>query len=121
MTAQEFVTKLDQNAGGVLSESEKAQLVSELSAAPADAAKRASVLRKVAEDADLRQKEKNPAFVLMQYFGYLRRNPDDPPNADFRGWEFWLNKLNQFNGDYNAAEMVKAFLVSDEYRRRFGP
>ena len=121
MTAQEFVTKLDQNAGGVLSESEKAQLVSELSAAPADSAKRASVLRKVAEDADLRQRELNRAFVLMQYFGYLRRNPDDPPNPDFRGWEFWLDKLNQFNGDYNAAEMVKAFLVSDEYRRRFGP
>jgi hypothetical protein len=34
---------------------------------------------------------------------------------------FWVNKLNQFNGDYFAAEMVKAFLSSSEYRQRFGP
>ncbi len=62
------------------------------------------------------------AFVLMQYFGYLRRNPNDPPEPtlDFQGYNFWLNKLNQFNGDFRAAEMVKAFLVSTEYRQRFG-
>jgi len=35
------------------------------------------------------------AFVLMQYFGYLRRNPNDPPDADFGGYNFWLGKLNQ--------------------------
>jgi len=58
----------------------------------------------------------------MQYFGYLRRNPNDPPEPtlDFQGYNFWLNKLNQFNGDFRAAEMVKAFLVSTEYRQRFG-
>jgi hypothetical protein len=78
-------------------------------------------LRKVAEDADLRQRETNRAFVLMQYYGYLRRNPDDPLDVDFRGWEFWLNKLNQFNGNFINAEMVKAFTVSIEYRQRFGP
>jgi hypothetical protein len=56
----------------------------------------------------------------MQYFGYLRRNPDDLPNTDFSGFDFWLNKLNQAGGDYRAAEMVKAFISSDEYRKRFG-
>jgi hypothetical protein len=30
-------------------------------------------------------------------------------------------KLNQFNGDFLQAEMVKAFLSSIEYRGRFGP
>ncbi len=60
------------------------------------------------------------ALLLMQYYGYLRRNPDDPQDTDFRGWEFWLNKLNQFNGNFVAAEMVKAFIVSIEYRQRFG-
>jgi hypothetical protein len=50
----------------------------------------------------------------MQYFGYLRRNPDES------GFNFWLGKLNQFNGDFIKAEMVKAFISSDEYRRRFG-
>jgi hypothetical protein len=49
----------------------------------------------------------------------LRRNPSDLPDADHTGYEFWLNKLNQFNGDYKAAEMVKAFLNSAEYQARF--
>ena len=56
----------------------------------------------------------------MEYFGYLRRNPNDPPDTDFTGYNFWLNKLNQFNVDFLKAEMVKAFLSSAEYRRRFG-
>jgi hypothetical protein len=55
----------------------------------------------------------------MQYFGYLRRNPDDAPDFDFRGWKFWLDKLNQFGGNFQQAEMVKAFISSDEYRNRF--
>ena len=57
----------------------------------------------------------------MQYFGYLRRNPNDPPEQglNFDGYNFWLNKLNDFNGDYVDAEMVKAFIISGEYRQRF--
>lgn len=120
MTAQEFVAKLDQNTNGVLSADEKSQLIAMLGATPADAQKRGSVVRKVAEDSDLRQRELNRAFVLMQFYGYLRRNPDDPQDTDFRGWKFWLDKLNQFNGNFVDAEMVKAFLVSGEYRQRFG-
>jgi hypothetical protein len=120
MTAEEFVGKLDQNTTGVLSANEKNQLIALLGATPADAAKRAAVVRQVAEDNDLKQRELNRAFVLMQFYGYLRRNPDDPQDTDFRGWKFWLDKLNQFNGNFVTAEMVNAFLVSDEYRKRFG-
>ncbi len=120
MTADEFVSKLDTQAGGVLSADERAQLVALLGQNPDDEQKRAQVLRRVAEDADLRQRETNRAFVLMEYFGYLRRNPDDPQDTDFRGWSFWLDKLNEHNGDYIAAEMVKAFISADEYRKRFG-
>ena len=58
--------------------------------------------------------------MLMQYFGYLRRNPNAAPDNNFDGLLFWLNKLNQFNGNFVDAEMVKAFLVSTEYRQRFG-
>ncbi len=57
------------------------------------------VLRAVAEDADLNTIEFNRAFVLMQYFGYLRRNPNDAPDSDYTGFDFWLGKLNQFNGN----------------------
>jgi len=82
---------------------------------------RASLLRKMAEDPTFSAKQFNPAFVLMQYFGYLRRNPNDAPDSDFSGYNFWLGKLNQFGGNYIDAEMVKAFTSSSEYRQRFGP
>ena len=77
---------------------------------------------RVAENSTLAQQEFNRAFVLMQYFGYLRRNPNDPPEAtlDFQGYNFWLNKLDSFHGDFNQAEMVKAFIGSSEYQHRFG-
>ncbi len=82
---------------------------------------RAQALRLVAESEFLRANELNRAFVLMEYFGYLRRNPNDPPDNSFAGFNFWLDKLNMFNGDFVRAEMVKAFLRSSEYRNRFGP
>ena len=89
----------------------------------ADAAARARALRRVAENSTLGQQELNRAFVLMQYFGYLQRNPNDAPEPglNFDGYDFWLNKLNQFNGNFVDAEMVKAFITSGEYRQRFGP
>jgi hypothetical protein len=74
----------------------------------------------VAENTTLNSQEFNRAFVLMQYFGYLRRNPNDAPDSDFSGYNFWLNKLNSF-GNFIDAEMVKAFILSSEYRQRFGP
>jgi hypothetical protein len=120
-SATAFVNSLDANAGLVLSENERSALIAELSPNPADASLRGDVLMKVAENQTLQQKELNRAFVLMQYFGYLRRNPDDLPDSNFAGYNFWLNKLTQFNGDYIAAEMVKAFISSSEYRQRFGP
>ena len=119
MSPTAFVDKLNQMAGGVLSPTERTQLINELTANNTTAG-RASVLRKVSEDADLSRNEFNRAFVLMQYFGYLRRNPDNLPDTNFNGWKFWLDKLNQFNGNFVNAEMVKAFITSAEYRQRFG-
>ena len=59
----------------------------------------------------------NPAYVLMQYFGYLRRNPDDVPNGNLDGYNFWLNELN--SGIKSTFEMVDSFISSPEYRARF--
>ena len=120
LTPAQFVDGLNENAGGVLSPGERDQLVAQMAANADVHAGRAAALRSVAGHAQLRQAELNRAFVQMQYFGYLRRNPDDAPDANFAGWRFWLDKLNEFDGDYIRAEMVKAFLSSEEYRRRFG-
>ncbi|MDT7778742.1 MAG: hypothetical protein QOC99_1254 [Acidobacteriota bacterium] len=120
MTPAQFVDKLISNAGISVAQATRDQLIAQLAAASDVAAGRASVLRQVAENPLLQQAEVNRAFVLMQYYGYLRRNPDDSPDADFRGWDFWLTKLNQFSGNFVSAEMVKAFISSIEYRQRFG-
>jgi hypothetical protein len=117
LTAAQFVDTLNVSAGNPLSTAERNQLVSDLSSAVKS---RAQVVRAVAEDADLLAAESNRAFVLMQFFGYLRRNPNDAQDSDYSGYEFWLTKLSQFGGNYNNAEMVKAFITSNEYRKRFG-
>ena len=124
-TPAQFVDVLFANAAVTPSPAERASLINEFGGAPdsIDSYARARVLRRISENSTLKQQEFNKAFVLMEYFGYLRRNPFDPPEStlDFQGYNFWLNKLNQFNGNFVNAEMVKAFITSVEYRRRFGP
>ncbi len=115
-TPAQFVDALYSHAGIVPTVSERQAAINEFSNINGA---RGRVLRRVAENQTLTQREFNRAFVLMQYFGYLRRNPDDAPDSDLAGFNFWLGKLNQFNGNFVQAEMVKAFLSSIEYRRRF--
>jgi hypothetical protein len=94
---------------------------------------RAAALKSVIESDTVFAAQYNSAFVLMQYFGYLRRDADDPPDNNFSGYDFWLNKLNQVSvagenvrdddvalNRVKRADMVKSFLVSGEYRGRFG-
>jgi hypothetical protein len=72
---------------------------------------RSLVLREAIEQDDFKQAVYNPSFVAMQYFGYLRRNPDEG------GYRFWLNVLDQEPGNFRG--MVCSFLTSAEYQRRF--
>lgn len=73
---------------------------------------RVRVLRKLIEYQEFRDAEYNRAFVLMQYFGYLRRNPDQ------QGYQFWLDILNNRTPG-NFRGMVCAFINSAEYQLRF--
>jgi hypothetical protein len=116
MSASQFVNTLNANAGNPLSTSERDSLVSQLSFG---ALTRAQVVRAVAEDPDLSSAEKNKAFVLMQYIGYLRRDPNSGQDTDYTGYDFWLQKLNNHGGDFHAAQMVRSFIVSGEYLSRF--
>jgi hypothetical protein len=108
----QYVDALVANTGVAFTQAERDALVNGLNNSSET---RATVLRKISEKASYRQAEMNRMFVLMEYFGYLRRDPDAA------GFNFWLNKLNQFNGNFINAEMVKAFISSSEYRQRFGP
>jgi len=119
LTPAEFVDALNARAGGVLTAAQRTALVNSLAANNTPAG-RASVLRQVAENQLLREREFRRAFVLMQYFGYLRRSPNQAPDTNLDGYLFWLTKLDQFGGDWRRAEMVRAFIESIEYRQRFG-
>lgn len=123
LTPSEFVDKLFANSGVTPTESDRLSAINEFASAStsSDIAARARALRRVSENSTLAQIEFNRAFVLMQYFGYLRRNPVDSPEStlDYAGYDFWLNKLNRFNGNFIKAEMVRAFIMSGEYRQRF--
>jgi hypothetical protein len=123
LTPTEFVDKLNQNAGNVLSPVERMTAINLFGGAAdiSNATARAQAVRQIAEDPDLYSAEFNRAFVLTEYFGYLRRNPNEQADSDYTGFDFWQTKLNQFKGNYLDAEMVKAFLSSLEYQQRLGP
>ena len=112
MTADEFMGALLRSvkqASGVDLESQR----DSLKAMYQGGAGRAAIVRTVADDAGLAQAEKNASFVRMEYFGYLRRDPDAEGEA------FWLNILNNKEVN-NYRGMVCAFLTSREYQQRFG-
>ena len=110
MSAAQFVDTLNANSGNSLTQAERDALVNALNVGGLT---RASVLREVAENANFRQREYNNAFVLMQYFGYLRRNPDPG------GYDFWVDVLNnRVPGNFRS--MVCGFITSAEYQDRFG-
>jgi hypothetical protein len=122
LTPTQFVNRLFANAGVTPSQADLAAAVGEFGAATntSDVAARGRSLLDVAENSIFVQQEANRAFVLMQYFGYLRRNPNSQNDTDYTGYDFWLTKLNQFNGNFINADMVKAFITSTEYQQRSG-
>jgi Calx-beta domain/Domain of unknown function (DUF4214) len=77
--------------------------------------RRGDVLNDVIQNHQFDDNQFNPAFVLMQYFGYLRRNPDEA------GYQFWVGKLEETkNQPNNYQSMVNGFVKATEYRHRFG-
>ncbi|HEV7394974.1 MAG TPA: DNA/RNA non-specific endonuclease [Pyrinomonadaceae bacterium] len=85
----------------------------ELKDALASGATRAQILGRLIDLPEFKAREYNPGFVLTQYFGYLRRDPDQS------GYNFWLNVLNGSSGGTNYRGMVCSFLTSAEYQLRF--
>jgi hypothetical protein len=130
MSFDDYVNKLAANSGVTLTPTER-NILFEGWSNTADG--RARTLRGVVELGSVYNKQFNPGFVLAQYIGYLRRNPNDAPDTDYTGFDFWLAKLDSFSlpGEdvrdpqtaerrVARAEMVRAFILSLEYRGRFG-
>ncbi|HXD33525.1 MAG TPA: Calx-beta domain-containing protein [Pyrinomonadaceae bacterium] len=114
-TAQTFVDALIQTVrdnSNVDLAARRNELITEYNAGSGQADSRARALRKVIDFDEFKNIEYNRAFVLAQYFGYLRREPDT------NGYNFWLNALTQNPSNYRG--MVCAFITSFEYQDRFG-
>jgi hypothetical protein len=113
----QFVDTLFQNAG--ISDSNfRTQMINNLNQGQS----RATVLRSIVEFQSFQNNQYNAAFVLFEYFGYLRRNPDDAPDFNLNGYNFWLMVLNN-SGPYPQSDYfhnINAFIVASEYRNRFG-
>jgi len=114
-TAAAFVDSLITNirqASGFELDSERESLIGSYSRGVSLNESRARVVQAIADDVAFQQSQYNAAFVLTEYFGYLRRSPDGG------GYDFWLDVLN--NGDReNFKRMVCSFITSTEYQRRF--
>jgi hypothetical protein len=98
--------------GGTKLTLSRADLISRLSASGAQSLTRAQVLRAIVESVEVGAAEYNRAFVAMQYYGYLRRTPEED------GYQAWLKVINQDSN--NVRVMVDGFMNSTEYRLRFG-
>ncbi|HWS88856.1 MAG TPA: SBBP repeat-containing protein [Pyrinomonadaceae bacterium] len=133
MSFDDYVAKLAANSGVTLTPTE-INILFEGWANTVEG--RARTLRRVIELGSVYNAQFNTGFVLSQYIGYLRRNPNDAPEPglDYAGFDFWLAKLNSFSQSgedvrdpvtaqqrVQRAEMVRAFILSIEYRQRFGP
>jgi WD40-like Beta Propeller Repeat/Domain of unknown function (DUF4214) len=127
LSNQAFVDKLFQTTGVTPSSTDRQALIDGLNGGTET---RSSVVFKVVDGTEtvtdgalvfqtfygqaFYDKEFDAAFVFMEYIGYLRRNPDQ------EGYDFWLAKLKRY-GNWVDAQMVLAFIISPEYRSRFGP
>ena len=110
LSSSDYVDALISHTGVTFTAAERDALVSGLNN---QTMTRGDALRSIAENQRFVNAKFNEAFVMMEYFGYLRRDPDAS------GFAFWLQKLNDFNGNFEQADMVKAFIVSGEFRDRF--
>jgi hypothetical protein len=108
MSASQFVNKLYDSALLMNNDPQRQQAISDLG----NGKTRAQVLLDLIDITEFKDREYNPSFVLMEYFGYLRRDPDQG------GYDFWLDVLNNREPN-NYRSMICAFLTSTEYQQRF--
>jgi hypothetical protein len=99
-------------ASGVDLSSQRSSLMERYKAGGNINESRALALREAVESSGFKEAEYNASFVLMEYYGYLKREPE------VEGYQFWLNVLkNKEPGNYRG--MVCSFITSAEYQQRF--
>ncbi len=109
MSDQAFVEAITANAGLGLAAAERTDMVDKLRRRSAI---RAEMLLSVAKNKDFIAKHQTRSLVLLHYFGYLRRNPEDPPDGNLNGFNFWIKEV-ETTGE--VERLPRAFMSSGEY------
>ena len=112
LTNEQYLSALSANAELQLSDRERSQMAADLAVGRET---RPSILLRLSASPLLYKRDYNRAYLLCHYFGYLRRNPDDPPDHDLAGYNFWLRQLDSTR-DYRG--VTRAFIEADEYKRQ---
>lgn len=109
-----FVDTLAANAGIALAPAERAAFVDKLKSGGLT---RAEMLLAIVHNPVFAAKEQNRSLVLLHYFGYLHRNPDDPPDGNMDGFNFWLKEV-ETTGEVDR--LTRAFMASIERGEKSG-
>ncbi|MCM3871052.1 MAG: hypothetical protein ND895_10210 [Pyrinomonadaceae bacterium] len=111
MTDAEYIDRLLANAHAPLNDEGRKTMVQKLTLGELT---RAGALVEIVNDPQFAEREKIRAAVLLHYFGYLRRNPDDLPDKDLSGMIFWIEGLQR---DNDLDKLSRAFHSSGEYQQ----
>ena len=109
-----FVDQLIKNSGLTVDPVTRSALIAGL-ANGSDS--RAGVLLKVIDDPQFIEKEKYRSLLAFHYFAYLQRNPDDPPDHDLSGFNFWLRDLEQNNTTWKLATAFRDSIERSELEK----
>ncbi|HEX8723099.1 MAG TPA: hypothetical protein VF736_20950 [Pyrinomonadaceae bacterium] len=110
----QYAARLYANAGLAADAAGRDALAAALSS---KAETRAGALVRVASDPRVAEREAWRALLLLHYFGFLRRDPDAPPDRDLSGFNFWLADLER---NHDPERVALAFRDSIEYKRTKG-
>ncbi|MGH9967885.1 MAG: hypothetical protein ACREBG_08670 [Pyrinomonadaceae bacterium] len=108
---QQYINQLFANAEVKPDETQRAALIAGLDQGTET---HATALLKIVDSEAFVQKEQQPSLVLLHFFGYLRRNPGDPPDKTMDGFYHWLKELKKSN---DVALLTQAFASSIEYQK----
>jgi hypothetical protein len=109
LTSEGFVDALAANARLSLPPAERAAFADKLTSG---ALTRAQVLAAIVNHRDFAERERNRSLVLLHYFGYLQRNPEDAPDRNLEGFNFWLKEV-ETSGEVDR--LTRAFMASFEH------
>jgi hypothetical protein len=112
LTNERFVDALIANARFTLGPAERAAFIEKLNNGTLT---RGQVLLAVVNNPDFAERESKRSLVLLHYFGYLRRDPDDAPDGNLSGFNFWVREL-EVSGD--VGRLARGFMASGEYEHR---